>query len=248
MLRKRPRNSRSLVRQQNTHRCDVDEGKSGSGSAEQALRLALERQAVLAKEADHRIKNSLGLVASMLGLQRAQLSDQTAKEILGDSITRIMTVAEVHRSFQESAKLGAVAAGKMIRDLCQRVGQLSSTVDVQFQTEEESVLDARRAIPLALVVAELLTNALKHAYPTGRAGTVRVELRTSGDVLLISVTDTGVGVDPARFVPEAMGMRFTRELCDQIGARLDVETGPRPGTTITVSMRLGQSLGGESAG
>ena len=101
MLRKRPRNSRSLVLQRTYAWCDVDEGESGSGSAEQALRLALDRQAVLAKEADHRIKNSLGLVASMLGLQRAQLSDQAAKEIV-----------EIHRPDYNSRRGASQLPGK----------------------------------------------------------------------------------------------------------------------------------------
>ncbi|MBV8402207.1 MAG: GAF domain-containing protein [Acetobacteraceae bacterium] len=204
---------------------------------EAALREAMEAQALLIREADHRIKNSLQLVASLLTLQRSRLSDPDAAQAIGDAIARVRAVAQAHRALHRSSDLRTLAFAQMLQDICSHVGQLNPAVAIECVAQEGLELDAERAIPLGLAVSELLTNALQHAYPEGQSGTVRVTAGIENGYLKLSVTDQGVGMKPDYEERTTLGATIVRSLVKQVGAELSVSTQPGQGSSAILRMR-----------
>jgi two-component sensor histidine kinase len=201
---------------------------------EARLREALESRDLLFREADHRIKNSLQLVASLLTLQRSRLADPDAVAALDGAIARVQAVAQAHRALQQSPDLRTLSFGQMLSDLCRYVGRLSPAVAVECTCEDDLQLDAERAIPLGLAVNELLANTVRHAYPAGRSGVVRVAATLGDRELTITITDQGVGMPPGYERTGSLGSIIVRSLAKQIGAELSVRSELGSGTSVTM--------------
>lgn len=200
------------------------------------LRHALEAQRLLIREADHRIKNSLQLVASLLTLQRSRLTDADATAALNDAIARVQAIAQAHRALHRSADLRTLAFGQMLHDLCNHVGQLNPALTIECTAEEDLELDAERAIPLGLVVSELLTNAMKHAYPEGQPGTVRASAVLANGYLEVVIADQGVGMPPGCDQTNSLGATIIRSLAKQVGAELRVSSEQEQGATALLRL------------
>lgn len=203
-------------------------------SQEAGLREALAQRDMLVREADHRIKNSLQLVVSLLRLQRGQVAEPEAAEALGEAIGRVEAVAQSHTALQQSKDLRTVDFSDTLRDLCASLGLLNPLVEMRCGSEGGLELDAERAIPLALIVSELVTNALRHAYPGGD-GQVTVDAIATGNTLVINVADQGVGTaGDAR--EGGLGSKVIRSLSKQIGAEVTLRSKPGEGTVVTVRL------------
>jgi two-component system, chemotaxis family, sensor kinase Cph1 len=200
-------------------------GQSAAGFRASAANDGRDRQSLLLREADHRIKNSLSIVANMLMLQRGRISDVEAVAALDDSVARIMAVADIHRALQISECPGTVPIASTLRELCNQVGRMA---------DDEILLEASRAIPLSLVVSELLLNAVKYAYPPGDPGVITVGGRLTDGVLLITVTDDGAGMPTAISSTDHLGQRMVRSFCQQLGAKIDFKTLPQRGTVVSI--------------
>ena len=214
---------------------------------EAALQNAVNARDLLVREADHRIKNSLQITANLLQLQQGRLPDPDARAALGDAIARVRAVGEAHRSLYQSRDLTTVDFGQTLADLCAHVSNLSAVVDVTCAGEGDLEVDAERALPLALIVNELLTNASKHAYPAGAAGTVRARASGMADALVVRISDDGVGLaDADEADGPGLGGSIVRAMARQIGSSVEVASAPGRGTTVT--LRLPRHSGGpESA-
>jgi two-component sensor histidine kinase/PAS domain-containing protein len=203
---------------------------------EAALREAIAARELLQREADHRIKNSLQLVASMLRLQRARMADAGAIAALDDAVARVGAVAQAHAALQGSPDLRSADAGAMVEDLCRFVGDLNADVRVTCLRDGDTGLDMERAIPLGLVVSELLTNAVRHAYPPGVAGEVEVRVVGLTEGLEISVVDRGRGMEGSATRPGSLGRDLVRTLSARIGAEVQTWSQPGEGTRVTLRM------------
>jgi PAS domain S-box-containing protein len=204
---------------------------------EEALQAALHARDVLMHEADHRIKNSLQLVVSLLRLQQSRVSDMVTKQALGEAVARVDAVANAHLALQRSPDLRSIDIDPMLEDLCSRVGVLNPSIAVQCQAVTGITLDAEQAIPLGLIASELMTNALRHAYPAGAAGEVSVSIRQDGARLEMIVSDGGVGLsEPAR--RPGLGSTVVATLARQIGATVCTHSHPGEGTLVTVHLTL----------
>ena len=201
---------------------------------ENRLREALASRELLFREADHRIKNSLQLVCGLLRLQRSRLSDPDAIAALDDSIARVMAVSETHKALHESADLSHIAFGGMLRDLCAHASDLNPLVSFVADCIDID-LDTERAIPLGLIVSELLTNAAKHAYPDAR-GQVTATARLAGASIEILISDTGRGL-PAHS-ETGLGSTIVTALTRQIGAEITITSSAGIGTKAL--LRLSQ--------
>ncbi len=212
---------------------------------EAELERALEARDLLLRETDHRIKNSLQLVASLLSMQRSRLGDGESAAAFDAAIGRVRAVAEAHRALFQSRDLKTVAFGRMLADICALVGTLSPTTVVTCKSDDTVELDTERAIPLGLIVNELLTNAVRHAYPEGAAGTVTARAERDGPDLRIVVQDSGAGIDPAAQPSRrSLGTTIVAALVRQ--ARVQMETVSAPGEGTTVTLRLPLSDGATS--
>ncbi|WP_332764847.1 sensor histidine kinase [Phenylobacterium sp.] len=201
------------------------------------LRALLADRLLLLDEVNHRVKNSLQQIASVVRLQSRSVSDGAAREALEKTLDRIMAVGRVHEQLYKSGgQVGAFDAGHyaeaLARDLVDSLGR----EDVQLTTEVGAhVLDLKQAVPLALILNELVTNALKYGCPTDRPCRIHVSFGTDGEDYRLSVSDDGVGL-PKGFTPrskKSLGMRAVEALARQLGGRLVVEQ-PEAGAAFAV--------------
>jgi PAS domain S-box-containing protein len=196
---------------------------------EDRLREAAEARELLLREADHRIKNSLQMVGSLLGLQRSRLRDPDAVSALDSAIARVMAVSQSHKALHQSVDLRHVALDEMIGDLCAHVGTLNPAVRFTCDCPAALELDTERAIPLGLIVSELFTNAAKHAYPS-TTGEVLTTVSASDGLLQVVVSDAGVGMAASAAPRGKLGSTIIRALVAQIGAEMNVASAPGQGT------------------
>lgn len=208
---------------------------------EAALREAVAARELLQREADHRIKNSLQLVASMLRLQRARVTEHAAAAMLDESAARIAGVAEAHAALQRSEDLLSVNAAAMVSDLCRFLARLNPAVEITCRAEGDTPLEMARAVPLGLVVTELLTNAVRHAYAPGAPGLVEVSVAGLQDGLEIEVRDHGAGMAADARRPGSLGRDIVRTLSAQIGATLQTRSAPGQGTAVVLRLAPAQS-------
>ena len=193
------------------------------------LSAALKEKTLLLKEEQHRIKNNLGLLISMLSLQRGELSDPRCAEQLREAQSRIQTIALMHEQLAASLEV------KKNLELSAFVGDLVRTIERTYLSEDAAiridtsveplVLDAKRAAAIGLIVNELITNALKHAFAGRSSGTVWVNAEKIDGNLRLTVTDDGDGL-PSGFdwlKSGGLGFKFIDMLSQQLSATVAVE-------------------------
>ncbi len=152
--------------------------------AEEQIRASLQEKEVLLKEIHHRVKNNLQVISGLLTLQAAQINDERLLRVIKDSQSRIWTMALIHQTLYQSGNLADIDMADYIRSLCGNLlssqARMAMPPNISFDLSPlHLVID--KAIPLALIVNELVTNALKHAFPDGRAGEIRIALRECRD-------------------------------------------------------------------
>lgn len=194
------------------------------------MREAQDLQAVLTQEVGHRVKNSLALVTSLLELQ-ARSADPSVAWPLRQAAGRVRSVAGVHDQLWRGGDVRSVDLAPYLDDLCRSLQATSGRVRIRCEAISARV-PVDRAVPVAVIVNELATNALKYAYPDGE-GEVVVRLSAGReDRLLLEVADRGVGLPPGFDLAAeraSLGMRVVRTLARQLNARLTAE-GAEPGT------------------
>jgi PAS domain S-box-containing protein len=212
------------------------------GRVRERTALAEERQ-MLIREVHHRVKNDLQFISSMLNMQERRLGDGHSVGALEDCRGRIQTIALIHESMYQSEDLVSLPLSKDIRSLAASVVRVSSqppgAVALEIETPDEITVDVDRAIPCGLILNELMTNALKHAFPAGRTGTLKVTLRREGGThAVLLVEDDGVGMPEEVATParDSMGFRLVRAFADQLGGELRVRRSP--GTSVGVYFPL----------
>lgn len=193
---------------------------------ERNLNAALERHQFLIKEMNHRVKNSLALVVSMLRLQARENSEPEFAQHLEDATLRVAAIARVHEQLYRSSDIERFDVGRYIEAICKDLGASFSQCEILVQAQPGIVISADRAISSALIVNELVSNAAKHAYLGDGPGRVWVDVATTGDGSLfsISVRDEGSGL-PEDFEigkGRGMGARMVGALAEQLDATLAV--------------------------
>ena len=205
------------------------------------LSAALEQKDLLAREIDHRVKNSLQIVASVMLLQARRVVDEDAKAAFQNTYARVMSVARVHDSLQQSADAEMVDLGQTVRQLCNDLaaGMSDASRRVEVEAEAGLMVPSRTAVALALIATELVTNALKYAYPDGEGGPIAVQVKGAADGLTLRVCDEGQGLpedwDTRPREHGGLGMRVIRAMLQQIDGALHVDGVRRQGTCFTVT-------------
>ncbi|MFB3777428.1 MAG: histidine kinase dimerization/phosphoacceptor domain -containing protein [Bryobacteraceae bacterium] len=207
--------------------------------AEETVRSSLSEKEALLKEVHHRVKNNLQVISSLLSLQAEEVGDPSLLSIFRESQNRIKSIALLHEGLYQSEDLARIDFGTYLQTLGQ---QLSSAFGadrsgIRLRVEADPVhLCLERAVPCALVVNELVSNALKHAFPHGAAGEIYVILRSGdGGRITVTVGDTGVGL-PEGFslqTSTSLGLRLLGTLVRQLKGSVDYSTGG--GTEFRVS-------------
>jgi len=209
--------------------------------ADAELRQALEHQAMLTREMSHRVKNSLASVVGLLRVQSRSAQSEAVREALKDASSRITTIAQVHDHLWRSARIGFVDIADFAGELCRKLQEtVPHTVRCNFG---HLMISADKAIPLGLLINELVTNSAKHAYPDG-AGEIEVSGERRGDDLHVEVSDRGVGL-PEDFdidQPRAsLGFKVIKSLLAQLEGRIDVACNTPTGVTVQLDVPLEHS-------
>jgi two-component system, sensor histidine kinase PdtaS len=209
--------------------------------ADAELRQALDHQAMLTREMSHRVKNSLASVVGLLRVQSRSTQSEEVREALKDASSRITTIAQVHDHLWRSARIGFVDIADFAGELCRKLQEtVPHTVRCNFG---HLMISADKAIPLGLLINELVTNAVKHAYPDG-PGEIDVSGERRGDDLHVEVSDRGVGL-PKDFdidQPRAsLGFKVIKSLLAQLQGRIAVISDTPEGVTVQLDVPLEES-------
>jgi two-component sensor histidine kinase len=204
---------------------------------DQNLRTALEQQKVLMQEINHRVKNSLQLVGSMFNLQARKAKDPALVQALQEAYGRVNAVARVHERLYLSTDISAVDLSAYLKAVCEDLQRVTSENKIVFEAHEPIPMSTDRAVLVALLVGELVTNAAKHAYPTDARGEIYVRaVRDGATSVTVSVRDHGKGL-PENFDLKngGLGMTIIDAFVEQSGAQLQIRRLPK-GTEFIVSV------------
>ena len=206
---------------------------------DQQLRASVREKEVLLKEIHHRVKNNLQIISSLISLQASHVKDEESKVLFEESRSRIRALALVHERLYWSESLASIDFTEYLKGVIQDLthGRENGEISIDLDAEHIS-LDVDRAIPCGLIVNELCTNALKHAFVERTGGAVVVSLHHGpNNQVILGVRDNGVGLpaDLDVFRETSMGMTLVTSLVDQIGGSLSVNR--IGGTAFEVSFR-----------
>ena len=199
------------------------------------LTQALEQKTALLHEVDHRVKNNLQLISSLLLLQNRRVTDPAVKASLRGMLERVSAIATVHRRLFQSDDVERFDVSAFVRDL---VGDMMGSArrdDITVRLDLERIdVAASKAAPLALVISELFSNALRHGFPPGSGGEIFVGITRNEGEFRIEIADTGVGVENSAS-SGGFGLTIVQLLCQQLKARSET-TSAEPGTRVVVHL------------
>lgn len=203
---------------------DITERKQ----AEEALRASLEEKTVLLKEVHHRVKNNLQIISSLLNLQLDRTQIPEVLNTLRDTQNRVRSMALLHETLYRSGNLARISLPDYVENLCiqlwRTAGPATARIQLAHRIDATSLL-LDQAVPCGLIINELVSNALKHAFPDERSGRIRVEAQIQPDRrLTVTVTDDGVGL-PSTLHPrqtETLGFQLVFMLTEQLQGTVEI--------------------------
>jgi PAS domain S-box-containing protein len=227
---------------------------------EQQLRNNLEEKHALLQEIHHRVKNNLQVITSLLSIQAARMENPEVSAVLADTETRVRAIAALHETLYSSQDLASIEFGtylkQLVGDLVSFYGVERERLEVQIEATD-LVVDIGQAIPLGLIVNELVTNVLKHAFPDSQAGRLEVKLKYLRDSVdpgkgqtlddglgQLAIRDNGVGLPRAIKFKEtpSMGLHLINLLVEQLRGELKVAADE--GTAVTITFPLSTPVAG----
>jgi PAS domain S-box-containing protein len=210
-------------------------------AAERQVLNSLQEKEVLLKEIHHRVKNNLQIISSLLNLQTRGIEDAGTLQVMRDSQMRIRSMALIHEKLYQSPSLASIDFGEYVQsltiDLFRTYRGHASGIQLDIKVDKV-FLSLDHAVSCGLILNELMTNALKYAFPNGRNGTIRVELHpTPEHTINLRVADDGVGIptDFDIFNTKSLGLQLVNNLVRQLDATLEVETSG--GTDFLISFK-----------
>lgn len=200
--------------------------------AEAAMLATLEEKTALLKEVHHRVKNNLQIISSLLGLEARQQKDQKVLDAFRNTQDRVRSMALLHEMLYRSKNLARIDLSGYVQRLCEQlfraIGGDPSRVRLECRCAAAAEVGMDQAVPCGLIISELVSNALKYAFPEGRSGRITVELAFAPDQrMVLTVADDGVGLpaglDPAH--ASTLGLHLVSALTGQLMGTLEVERG-----------------------
>lgn len=203
------------------------------------LEAALEAKTLLLHEVDHRVKNNLMMIGSLVRLQMRTIDDAAVNSKLGAMLERIDALAAVHRRLYQSDDISRFDIGDFVETMVAEIVGASGREDITFRTKIAPVLvPAEMASPLGLIVNEVVTNAIKHGFAGDRPGVLDVSVVRDGATAELSVGDDGVGLS-REAKPDGLGRTLIARLSKQVGATVAWHD-TAPGTRVTLSFPVAE--------
>lgn len=190
---------------------------------------------ILLKEIHHRVKNNLQIITSLLSIQSAFIEDDFLKSIFGNSQRRITSMALVHEMLYQTENLSKINYKNYLGDLSQSIyASFDSPNNIQIETNSEEIyFSVETAVPLGLIINEIITNSLKHGFTdTTKGGFVRVQLSHQDGVYTLLIGDNGVGFKES-FRSKSLGLKLIKNLSIQLEASVE-RISDKPGTTYKI--------------
>jgi two-component sensor histidine kinase/DNA-binding response OmpR family regulator len=209
--------------------------------SEKKLRAALKEKDALLREIHHRVKNNMQVISSLLKLQSRYIKDKDAQEMYTESQNRIQSMALIHEKLYQSENLSRINFSDYISNLSQRLFSFYgiSSYRINFSINAHEVwLSIHDAIPCGLIINELLSNSLKHAFPEGREGEIKIVLRVINDSHVEFIfSDNGIGLPEDINIEETdtLGLQLVSILTQQLDGTITIDR--KFGTTFTITFK-----------
>ena len=209
--------------------------------AEKELRHLLEQKDLLIKELHHRVKNNFNVISNLLSFEKDKLSDDNSIQVFNNAISRIHSMAGLYSQLCISKDMIKIDLSVYIKNLTDSIFQtyvIDKTKIHLLHSTDEVHLDMDRAVPLGLILNELIANALKYAYPNNKEGEVRISLKKIDQDVLLCVEDDGIGLsdemDP--HTTDSLGLTLIKMLSKQIDATLQIKN--KNGLKVSVFFKI----------
>jgi PAS domain S-box-containing protein len=208
---------------------------------EEELKASLQEKEALLQEIHHRVKNNLQVICSLLNLQSRRIEDRDTLQMFRESQDRVRSMALIHERLYCSQDMAKVDFGDYLRDLTNQMvrSYRSKSNQVKLTVSADDVgLSLDKAVPCGLVTNELISNAMKHAFPDGRDGEIHVSLRSDHDQrLTLCVADNGVGLpgDLDIDARNTLGLQLIRVLTRQMGGTTELHSSHEDGTEVSIT-------------
>jgi two-component sensor histidine kinase len=201
---------------------------------------ALSEKEVLLKEIHHRVKNNLQVISSLLGLQSRKIKDKAALNAINEGRSRVQSMSLIHQNLYKKNNLTGIEIKKYLEQLCNNLFATYNISNEQISLEtniENIILDVDSIVPIGLILNELITNALKHAFPNNRPGIINIDISKNNEGLIMSVSDNGVGMksDDPFTGSDSFGYHLIKAFQRKLNADLEI-TGTN-GTSISMLIR-----------
>ncbi len=209
--------------------------------AEEKLKASLQEKEVLLREIHHRVKNNLQIISSLLNLQSRHIKDESSFDLFQESRHRVRSMALVHEKLYRSEDLAKI-------DFCEYIQSLASHLFMSYGVNSASIeldvdakdvyLDINTSIPCGLIINELVSNSLKHAFEGRKKGKIRIVLQPEKKgIFKLSVSDDGVGLPQSLDVPktDSLGLQLVTMLVEQLHGTLTIERNH--GTSFEIVFR-----------
>lgn len=195
---------------------------------EKEIKRSIDEKEMLLKEIHHRVKNNLMIISSLLNIQSRYIKDKESKDIFKESQNRARSMAIIHERLYRSTDLKRIDFGEYIQSLSNELFH-TYTADyglIELKISVEDIfLDINTAIPLGLIVNELITNSLTHAFPEGKKGEINVDFHPQDDHYEFTVKDNGIGFpeDLDYQKTDSLGLQIVYNLTDQIDGEIKLD-------------------------
>jgi PAS domain S-box-containing protein len=206
--------------------------------AEKQIKASLKEKEVLLREVHHRVKNNLQIISSLMSLQSRYVKDETALKMFRESKNRVRAMSLIHEQLYQSPDLNQISFSDYIERIAQQLFRFyeveGNGVELEINVDE-LFLNLDTSIPLGLIVNELVSNSLKHAFTNGRKGKVSIQLQSQGEKNILTVSDDGIGL-PSDFDianTDSLGLHIVQTLTLQLRGTLDIKKSPGAQFKIT---------------
>jgi PAS domain S-box-containing protein len=210
---------------------------------QQRMELSLKEKEILLREVHHRVKNNMQVISSILNLQSSYVSDEYALTLLKESQNRIKTMAYIHESLYQNKSFTSVNFSDYVYTLVNNIVQSYSysTEKIKLVLDIEKItLSLDSSIPAGLIINELITNAIKHAFPGSRQGIITFNLRCENNFVFLGLKDNGVGFAPGIDFENShsLGLQLVNTLIEQIEGELKFKSQKDVGTEVLVTFKM----------
>ena len=227
----------------------VDSNITTSKNMQKQIEASLMEKDVLLKEIHHRVKNNLQIIISLLNLQTGYIKDEVTLKAVKDGQSRVRSMALVHEKFYQSDELSEINFGDYIEKLChflyQSYGDKTDRIDLQIKGDKLG-LDMDTAIPCALLVNEIVSNAYKYAFPDQKKGRILIVFKKLNGKMILFIHDDGVGF-PQEYdleKSESLGMQLIQALTNQLDGELKISR--ENGTSFEISFPYPKTISEKS--